>query len=80
VPLDDDLSDQRWQGATQSRLVAVEDWVRDLDKKREGDVKGMADMRVQIAQLKTLVGVWSAVGSLLGAGIMTWIISLLGHH
>jgi hypothetical protein len=75
-----DLSNPRWQGAVETQLNGLEDWVRDLDRKRDQAEKDMTAMRVQVAQLRTQVGVWSAVGGLLGAGIVSGLITSLGGH
>jgi hypothetical protein len=72
--------DQWWEGMIETRLKANEDRVRDLDRKADRTTDAIVKLRVQVVQLRTQVGIWSAVGGVVGAGVVSGIVALLGGH
>lgn len=73
--MDDEL--YRWQGGVDATLM---EHTRRLDT-INGDARAARvaaeETIVQLAVLRTKVALWSTLGSLLGAGIMTTVIQLL---
>lgn len=69
--------DERWQGGVDARL---DEHGRRLDT-INGDSKRAREASekivVEIAVLKTKVAVWSGVGSLVGAGVVTFVVRVV---
>ena len=41
--------------------------------------EGIAELRVTVARLETKIGIYSAVGAILGSAVMTWLVEHLKH-
>ena len=74
----DELS--RWQGSVDAELKGVKKDVGDLQEAQRLSDQGHVALQVQIASLKTQIGVWSAAGGLIGAGIVSGLAAWLGAH
>jgi hypothetical protein len=72
----DELS--RWQGTVESDLKGVKERVGDLEDDQRSTEKSLVALKVQLASLKTQVGIWSAVGGIIGAGVVSLAVLLLG--
>ncbi len=78
-PVGDGGSDY-WSGSIDADLASLRGWVRQIDHERDADEKKITELTVQIAQMKTQLGVWAAVGGIIGAGIVSFLAYALGGH
>ena len=72
----DELS--RWQGSVEEQIKGLKERVGDLEDAQKALAKGTVALQVQLASLRTQVGVWSAVGGIVGAGVVSLAVLLLG--
>lgn len=72
--------DPRWQGSVEAELQGAKEHISDLEQAQRDSEKDLVALRVQIASLKTQIGVFSAVGGIIGAGVMSLAVLLIGGH
>ncbi len=71
----------RWQGATDADIKNLKERTGDLEKALQRVEGLLTAVQIQLSALKTQVGMWSALGGILGAGITTVVVSVLsGGH
>jgi hypothetical protein len=70
----------RWQGGVDNELKALREEVAQLWIDKRAAEKVIVALQVQLASVKTQIGIWSAAGSLVGAVIVYLIISAIGGH
>ena len=70
----------RWQGTVEAELRGLGERTSDLERTVHSVEQTLVKVQVQLASLKTQVGIWSAIGGVLGAGIATAVGVLVGGH
>ena len=87
MPKESQMDDQellrlaRWQGGVEQQMQSLEERATDLERERGEMGRTLVAVQVQLSSLKTMVGVWSALGGVIGAGIATVIATALtGGH
>jgi hypothetical protein len=70
----------RWQGGVDNELKGLREEVAQLWVDKRSSEKVIVALQVQLASIKTQIGIWSAAGSLVGAVIVYLIISAIGGH
>lgn len=70
----------RWQGGVDNELKSLREEVAQLWRDKRTSEKIIVALQVQLASIKTQIGIWSAAGSLVGAVIVYLIISAIGGH
>ncbi len=69
-----------WSGAIDADVASLRGWVRELAHTVDSMEKTIVALQVQLAQTKTQLGVWSAIGGIIGAGIVSFLAYALGGH
>lgn len=70
----------RWQGGVDSQLKGLREENAQLWEDKRTSDKIIVALQVQLASIKTQIGIWSAAGSLVGAVIVYLIITAIGGH
>lgn len=73
----DDGSMERWRGGVDATQEAHATALASHGVTVAGMQQQLTAMQIQMATLKTQVGVWSAVGGLIGAGIVSAAVALI---
>lgn len=66
----------RWQGATESQIKENTRRLDGINGSIDRVEGHMSEMKVELATIRTKVAFWAAIGSLLGAGIVSAAIAL----
>ncbi|GAC1406340.1 MAG: hypothetical protein NVSMB60_26160 [Mycobacterium sp.] len=72
-----DAEADRWQGGTEARITGLATTQATQGTLIEQLNGRITEMQIQMATLKTQIGVWSAVGGLVGAGVVSAIVFLI---
>lgn len=70
----------RWQGKVESDLQNLKERTTDLEGAVQTMSATLVRIQVQLQALKTQVGMWSALGGIIGAGIASAVALLVGSH
>ena len=74
---------ERWQGTTEAQITALGATVAALGTAIDHLQQRLTEIQIEQATIKTRVGTWSALGGLVGAGIVSAIVFFVtgqGHH
>jgi len=72
---------ERWQGNTEAQITGLAATVAALGTAMDHLQQRLTEMQIEQATIKTRVGTWSALGGLVGAGVVSAIVAVVtGHH
>lgn len=76
----DEQERERWRGSVDADLRTIQENVRTLFRIHDQTDENLQKLEVKHTALAAKVFVFSAIGAILGSGLMTWLISAMKHH
>lgn len=70
----------RWQGGVDVRLDSHEKRLDVINGDAKAARIASEDTQIQLAVLKTKVAIWSALGGVGGAGVVSLVVQLVAHR